>query len=132
MDFSFWIVLWIIILVVQNVLDKKKPKPPPPNNSQKFPDFEIPTLANDPNFPGEENQILFPKQDSSAEVREINLEDYYREKKSAVEKNFHKENKIIDKVEEKKLPIELSPESAMQGIIWGEILGKPKALRNKR
>ena len=75
MDISFWIVLWIIFLIVQNVADKKKSKPPPnlpPQNSSNQNDFEIPMLTNDPNFPNEENQILIQELTQSAEIREIN------------------------------------------------------------
>ena len=103
MDFSFLIVLWIIFLVIQNVADKKKSKKLPPPDSH---DFEIPTLANDP------NQI------PSAEVRKINLAELYQQKKS-------------DDVEQKKSPLEINPDSAMNAIIMSEILSKPKALRKK-
>lgn len=134
MDISFWIVIWIIILVVQNVADKKKSKRPPnvpPQNSQTPLDFEIPTLPNDPNFPGEENQILIQEQTPTAEIREINLEDYYREKKSAAEKVFQTEEKNFAEVTQKKLPLNLNSESAMNAIVLSEILGKPKGLRRR-
>ena len=109
MDFSFLIVLWIIFLVIQNVADKKKPKKLPPPDSH---DFEIPTLANDP------NQI------PSAEVRKINLAELYQQKKSESVKKS-------DDVEQKKSPLEINPDSAMNAIIMSEILSKPKALRKK-
>ena len=134
MDFTFWIVIWIIFLVVQNVADKKKKKNPPnlpPQNQENNFDFEIPTLANDPNFPGEENQILIEEKNPSAEVREINLEELYSEKKSAAKRNFHETEKISEEVEQKKLPLELNSETAMNAIILSEIFGKPKSLRKK-
>lgn len=134
MDLTFWIVLWIIFIVVQNVLEKKKPKSPPnlpPQNQENNFDFEIPTLANDPNFPGEENQILIEEKTPSAEVREINLEDFYREKKSEAEKNFRETEKIFHEVEQKKLPFDLNSETAMNAIILSEIFGKPKSLQRK-
>ncbi len=133
MDIEFWVVLWIIFIVAQNIFDKKKPKQPtniPPNNSTESPNFEIPTLANDPNFPGEEEQILFENPTPSAEVREINLSEYYRQKKNEVEKIQHEEIKFSER-EQKKLPLGLNPESAMNAIILGEVLGKPKSLRKK-
>lgn len=130
MDISFWIVLWIIFLVVQNVLDKKKKSKRPPTNSEISPDFEIPTLPNDPNFPGEENSILIQTPNQSAEVREINLAEIYRQKTSAA-KNFSPEvSEQIGKFNEigqKKLPLNLNPETAMNAIIFSEILGKPKS-----
>lgn len=125
MDASFWIVLWIIFLILQNVLDKKKKSEQPPQNSQLPPDFEIPTLANDPNFPGEENSILIQTPNQAAEVREINLAEIYKQKKSDMQ------NKFPDKVEEKNLPLNLNAESAMNAIIFSEILGKPKSLRKR-
>ncbi|MBQ9442645.1 MAG: hypothetical protein IJU55_06545 [Selenomonadaceae bacterium] len=134
MDISFWIVLWIIFLVVQNVFDKKKKSKRPPINSENPHDFEIPTLANDPNFPGEENSILIETPNQSAEVREINLAEIYRQKKSAAQ-NFSSEisakDENLNEVEEKKLPLSLNSETAMNAIIFSEILGKPKSLRRR-
>lgn len=114
MDFSFWIILWIIFLVVQNVLDKKKTKKLPPPDSTTSPNFEIPTLANDP----------------TAEVRDIDLFEIYEQKKSEVQK-ISEPVKKIETVEQKKLPLGITPDSAMNAIIMSEILGKPKALRKK-
>lgn len=134
MDISFWIVLWIIFLVVQNVLDKKKKSKLPPTNSENPRDFEIPTLANDPNFPGEENPILIQNPNQSAEVREINLAEIYRQKKS-VAQNFSPEiseqAEKFHEVEQKKLPLNLNSETAMNAIIFSEILGRPKSLRRR-
>lgn len=114
MDFSFWIILWIIFLVVQNVADKKKKRQLPPPDSTSSPDFEIPTLANDP----------------TAEVRDIDLLEIYQQKKSEVQE-ISEPVKKVEKVEEKKLPLGITPDSAMNAIIMSEILSKPKALRKK-
>ena len=124
MDISFWIVLWIIFLIVQNVADKKKKSKQPPINSENPPDFEIPTLSNDPNFPDEETSI------QSAEVREINLAEIYRQKKVEAQ-NFSEQPEKIHEVEQKKLPLNLNSETAMNAIIFSEILGKPKSLRRR-
>ena len=124
MDISFWIVLWIIFLIVQNVADKKKKSKQPPINSENPPDFEIPTLSNDPNFPDEETSI------QSAEVREINLAEIYRRKKIEAQ-NFSEQPEKIHEVEQKKLPLNLNSETAMNAIIFSEILGKPKSLRRR-
>ena len=93
MDMSVIVVIWIVVMIVQNVLEKKKPTSnPPPNFPQNnTPDFEIPTLANDPNFPGEENQIAIQNSTQSAEIREVDLTEIYRQKKifaQAEQKNF--------------------------------------------
>ncbi len=126
MDFSFLIVLWIIFLIVQNVSDKKK-SPPPPRNTTPI-DFEIPNLANDPNFPGEENQIFIDNPKTSAEVREIKLNEFYNQKTF---EDSRSATKKFEEAGEKKLPFNLNPESAVNGIILGEILGKPKSLRRR-
>ncbi len=134
MDISFWIVLWIIFLVAQNVFDKKKKKLPPPNSENSPQNFEIPTLANDPNFPGEENPILIQTPNQAAEVREINLAEIYRQKKVAAQNVSPEISPKVEKlheVEEKKLPLNLNSETAMNAIIFSEILGKPKSMRRR-
>ena len=105
MDISFWIVLWIIFLIVQNVADKKKKSKQPPINSENPPDFEIPTLSNDPNFPDEETSI------QSAEVREINLAGIYRQKKIEAQ-NFSEQPEKIPEVDKDILKI-LSPRESV-------------------
>ena len=124
MDISFWIIIWIIFLVVQNVADKKKKSKQPPINSENPPDFEIPTLANDPNFPDEKTSI------QSAEVREINLAEIYRQKKIESQ-NFSEQTEKIHEVEQKNLPLNLNSETAMNAMILSEIFGKPKSLRRR-
>lgn len=135
MDMSIIIVVWVVIMIVQGALEKKKPTSnPPPNLPQNnFPDFEIPTLANDPNFPGEENSILIQDATQSAEVREINLSELYRQKKLFAQT----ENKIsepqiqnkISEVEKKNFTLDLTPSATMNALILGEILNKPKFKR---
>ena len=134
MDISFWIIIWIIFLVVQNVADKKKKSKLPPRDSTSSPDFEIPTLENDPNFPDEEDSVLIQNPNQSAEVREINLAEFYRQKKSA-RQNFSSEleteNKNSNELEQKNLPLNLNSATAMNAIILSEILGKPKSKRGR-
>ena len=134
MDISAIIVVWIVIVVIQNIFDKKKPtsNPPPQNGTENLPDFEIPTLANDPNFPGEENSILIQDATKPAEVREVNLAELYRQKKFFAQT----ENKItapevqvqekIPEVAQKKFALDLTPSATMNAIVLGEILSKPK------
>lgn len=133
MDMSIIVVIWVVIMIVQGALEKKKPTSnPPPNLPQNSsPDFEIPTLANDPNFPGEENSILLQDTTQSAEVREVNLAELYRQKKLFTQT----ENKIaepevkIPEVEQKNFSLDLTPSATMNAIILGEILSKPKYKR---
>ena len=134
MDISFWIIIWIIFLVVQNVADKKKKSKLPTRDSTSSPDFEIPTLENDPNFPDEEDSVLIQNPNQSAEVREINLAEFYRQKKTARQNfssEFESENKISNETEQKNLPLNLNSATAMNAIILSEILGKPKSKRGR-
>ena len=137
MDMSIIVVVWVVVMIIQNIFDKKKPKPPqnnlPPNESDtNFPGFKIPTLANDPNFPGEENQILVQDTTQPAEVREINLAELYRQKKIAAqtENNFStpqvQDQNISPKVEQKNFSLDFTPSATMNALILGEILSKPK------
>lgn len=135
MDISVVVVIWLVVVVIQNLLDKKSPKPPtelPPNETENFPGFKIPSLANDPNFPGEENSILVQDTTQSAEVREVNLAELYRQKKlfSQTENKFSASKTQmqteIPVVEKKPFTLDITPSATMNAIILGEILSKPK------
>ena len=122
MDISFVIVLWIIITIIQAVTDRKKAPPPPeipPNDSSDI-NFEIPTLANDPNKP----------------AQEINLAELYRQRKQTAENlaasKVQSETEDFVDEETKNIELNVTPESAMNAIIISEILDKPKALRRKK
>ena len=119
MDISFVIVLWIIVAIVQAIDRKKNPPPPiPPNDSNDDINFEIPTLANDPNKP--------------AEFEEIDIAEIYRQKKNIAAADKKPETKIFVEEETKNLELEITPTSAMNAIILSEILDKPKSLRRKK
>lgn len=120
MDISFIVVLWVVVTIIQAINDRKKAPPPPeipPQDSTDDLNFEIPTLANDPNKP--------------AEVREIGIAELYRQKKSATPK-VKAETKNFVEEETQNEKVNLTPESAMNAIIYSEILAKPKALRRKK
>lgn len=124
MDISFVVVLWIIVMIVQAINDRKKTPPPPeipPQNSSGNLDFEIPTLANDPN---------------QSEIEEINLAELYRQKKHAAQNlqanKTQAETKNFVEEETENIEVNITPESAMNAIILSEILDKPKALRQKK
>ena len=125
MDLTFIIVLWVIVSIIEALSSKKKAPPPPnfpPQDSTGNLDFEIPTLANDPN--------------KVAEVQEINLAELYRQKKQAAQNiaaaKVKPETKNFVDEETKNIEVDLTPESAMNAIIFSEILDKPKALRRKK
>ena len=93
MDDYIWIIaIWLVFSLLGNLANKKKfPQQTPPEDfpEERKPDFEIPTLANDPNFPGEEPTILINDTTPQAEIREINLEELYRQTKiRETEKNI--------------------------------------------
>ncbi len=141
MDGFEWIIaLWILFSLLGNLAKKKLPPPqmPPDINSENQPgtDFEIPTLANDPNFPGEEPTILINDTTPQAEIREMDLEEIYRRTKIRDRENFRSVQKIEtpEKIESSKLPdivFGLNPESSKEALILAEIFGKPKALRQR-
>ena len=119
MDLTIIIVLWVVVSIVQAISDRKeKPSEIPPQDSTE--NFEIPTLANDPNKP--------------AEVEEINLAEIYRQKKLAAQNLESAKTKTENFVEEetKNIEVDITPESAMNAIILSEILDKPKSLRKRR
>lgn len=129
MSISFIIVLWIIITIAQAVNDRKKTPPPvpPPKNSTGA-DFEIPTLANDPNQPAEIDEF-----DDFETDEDFDTEETYQQKKAAV-KNISAEQiqPEIEPVEEKNIEIDLTPAAMMNSIIMSEILDKPKSLRRRK
>lgn len=119
MEFATIFLIWLAVVFFDNFAKRKKRRLPPPNGS---PDFDIPTLPNDPNFPGEEIPI-FIESPSQAEVRPKNLSP--RPKKISVQE-VHKAEEINE------LDLNLTPENVMNAFILNEILDKPKALRKKR
>lgn len=122
MDFSILVILWIAFMVIEKFAGRKKNLPPKPIETGNF---DIPTLPNDPNFPGEDLKI-FQDEVKPAEVREKFYQQPKTEFKS--EKNFRQDN---TNEKNSDLPLNLTADSAMNAIILSEILGKPKALRNK-
>lgn len=138
MDFSIVVILWVAFLIIENVVGNKKKRlpnqPPQPKETKGNKNFEIPTLANDPNFPGEE-VVVFKDERKPAEVREIGFTELYRQRKAdlgaekisarTVENNSSAEEKVSN------LPLNLTAESAMNAVVLSEILGKPKALQRR-
>ena len=137
MDFSLFVIIWIVILIVENVAGKKKKLPPNQPPAEKSGKLNIPTLANDPNFPGEDVTV-FEDEVKPAEVREIGFTEMYRQRKadlgaekiSARTVESTVQNSSAD-VKVSNLPLNLNAESAMNAVIFSEILGKPKALRRR-
>lgn len=120
MDISLIIVLWIIFAIFKTATERKNPPPVPPQDSNGA-DFEIPTLENDPT--------------QSAEIEEIDIEEIYKQKKNTlaakIENIIAEDTKNFVEEETETPKINLTPENAMNAIIYSEIFGKPKALRKK-
>ena len=121
MELGIIFLIWLLITIVDGLGKRKKNRIPPPQNQGDSSTFEIPTLANDPNFPGEEVPI-YVESPRQAEVRP---------------KNFQppRPKKIVEPVRESEeaheLDLNLTPTTVMDAVIFSEILGKPKALRGK-
>ena len=108
--------IWLAITVIDN-LSKRKKRRLPPNES---PDFEIPTIADAPNFPGEEIPI-FIESPQQAEVRPL--------QSSPPKKIPAQVVREVEEIEESDL--NLTPSKVMNAFVMSEILGKPKALRRR-
>ncbi len=117
MELATIFLIWLVVVVIDNLAKRKKRRLPPPQSNS--PDFDIPTLANDPNFPNEEIPIFIetPKQ---AEIRPQKIS---RPKPQITPKQeLHEE-------ESNELDLNLTPSTVMNAFVLSEILGKPKALR---
>ena len=119
MELATIFLIWLAITVIDNLAKRKKRRLPPP---QQSPDFDIPTLPNDPNFPGEEIPI-FIESPRQAEVRQRTLPP--RPKKISVQ-----EVRAAEETHE--LDLDLTPSKVMNAFVLSEILDKPKALRRRR
>lgn len=117
MELATIFLIWLAIVAIDNLAKRKKRRLPPPENNS--PDFDIPTLANDPNFPGEEVPIFIeaPRQ---AELRPKSKPPAQIRQKVSVQE-------VREETEE--LDLNLTPSTVMNAFVLGEILGKPKALR---
>lgn len=123
-------VLFFVVFILANFAGErigKKNRPPQRTPEDTNFNFDIPTLANDPNFPDEETHLTIKDTVQTEEVREIDVEQAYRQRKLAAQS----EVKTLPKVEQKNFAIDLTPASAMNAIVLGEILGKPKSMRRR-
>ena len=121
-ELSIIFLIWLAVTVIDNLAKRKKRQLPPPENQNDSPNFEIPTLANDPNLPGEEIPI-FIESPQQVEVRPRNFQPP-RPKKIVEPQRQESE-------ETHELNLNLMPANVMDAIIFSEILGKPKALRRR-
>ena len=121
MDVIFIIVMFVVISIIDNLGKRKKPRVPPPQNRDGQPNFDIPTLANDPNLPGEEIPLVveLPR---PAEIRPLNPTP----RPSRAEKQFVREDNSPD------FDVEFTPSTIVNGFILSELLDMPKALRGRR
>ena len=116
MELATIFLIWLVVVAIDNLSKRKKRRLPPPQNS----DFDIPTLANDPNFPGEEVPIFI----------ETPRQDEVRPKRFSAQVSRQQPPKQELRTEEtNELDLNLTPATVMDAFILNEILGKPKALR---
>ena len=118
MELATIFLLWLVVVVIDNLSKRKKRRLPPPQDNS--PDFDIPTIANDPNFPGEEIPI-FIETPQQAEVRPKNFSAQVKPQKVSKQEIRTEETNELD--------LNLTPATVMDAFILNEILGKPKALR---
>ena len=106
MDVLFIIVMFIVVTIIDNLGKRKKPRLPQNRNDR--PNFDIPTLANDPNLTVElrPREVEPPKKIPAQTVREEN--------------------------QSPELDLEFTPSAIVNGFILSELLDKPKALRRRR
>ena len=126
MDILFIIVMFVVISIFDNLASRKKRRIPPPQNRDGQPNFDIPTLANDPNLPGEEIPLVveLPR---PAEIRPLNPPS------RSVQEIFTQRQRSEQTVrEESELNVELTTSAIVNGFILSELLDKPKALRGRR
>ena len=119
MELATIFLIWLFITIIDNLSKRKKRRLPPPENP---PDFDIPTISGDPNFPGEEVPI-FIESPRQAEVRQRNFEPP-RPKKH--EQKFREAEEATADFD-----LNLTPSTVMNALIINEILDKPKALRRR-
>lgn len=121
MELATIFMIWLAITVIDNLAKRKKRRLPPPKNQNNSPDFDIPTLANDPNLPGEEVPI-FIESPASAEVRQKIFTPPPRPKKV---------EQICEADTPNELDLRLTPSIVMNTFILTELIDKPKALQQK-
>ncbi|MBR4641862.1 MAG: hypothetical protein IKO74_03960 [Selenomonadaceae bacterium] len=110
--------IWLAVTIIDNMSKRKKRRLPPPEDSR---DFDIPTIANDPNLPGEEIPI-FIETPNQAEIRP---------KKSSPPKKKISAREYREAEKTTELDLNLTPSNVMNAFVFSEILDKPKALRRK-
>lgn len=116
MELATIFLIWLAVTVIDNLAKRKTKRLPPPNQS---PDFDIPTLANDPNRPGEEVPI-FINQPNQAEVRPKKIKSTPR---TTIEPTREPETSELN--------LNLTPTTMLESFVLTEIWDKPKALRRK-
>ena len=112
---------------------QKKERRPSPIDS---PNFEIPTLANDPNFPGEEIVVDTTQQveiGRGAIFAPPPKKEFYRGAALVPQppKEVTRPQVVTRDEEDDELNLDLTPETAMNAFVLTEILSKPKALRRR-
>ena len=122
MDVLFIIVMFIVVTIIDNLGSRKKPRVPPSRNPNEQPNFDIPTLANDPNLPGEETPLVveIPR---PAEIRPREVQPRPQRNSAQI---------VREENERPELNVEFTPTTIVNGFILSELLDKPKALRRRK
>ena len=136
------LLVFVVIKILQSEENKRKdqkriPQPRRESSRRKPLGFEIPHLEGAPQPKGEV-QVYREEADEAEEEKEqkIFLDALKRKKKKEKLEKLEKETKAreIPKKEEAsaELPgLSLNPQTAFQAVVLAEVLGRPKALRNR-
>ena len=122
MELGMIFLIWLAVTILDNMGKRKKRRLPPPQNQS--PDFDIPTLGNDPNFPGEEVPI-FIESPRPAEVQPLNPPP------RPANTPPRRPAQVRETDDAKELDLNLTPSKVLNAFVMSEILDKPKALRKR-
>ena len=127
--FSIIFFIWIAYAALESVIRKKKIPPPLQLPSERrtedeeASDFEIPTLANDPNVP-----IDLAQNKSVYEVFKPSSMKQLQPQQTHHQVTKQPNNSMQ---EEPKINVNLTQSDAMNAMILSEIFNKPKSLRRR-
>ena len=127
-SFSIFFILMIVFTFIDGATKKKNQPLPPPIDDE----FDIPTLANDPNIVVREEVVVKPPDKVVPRGVTNNVTEAYRQK--------YEQQKRLSKIEairnerRNEKPSEnaaLNAEDALNAMMLAEIFDKPKALRRR-
>ena len=126
--FSFIFILMVVFTFLEGSINKKK-RPtgmPPPT-----PDFDIPTLENDPTIEVQQEVTVEPPPKIVPRGVTNNITESYRQKYKLQRLAEERALKIKKPTEDQSKEAALNADDALNAMILSEIFDKPKALRRR-